>query len=144
MTIAAACLEMGADVICLDHQQEKTNKELLTVVRRKAEKYGSNAWFYHDVDVTDSRKLHNIFKYAMEKARYPLLGLVTCAGISGEAPAVSYPEDRLRRIMDVNFNGTLYAAQVAYKWFRQQGTGGSIVLVASMSGHIANRVSDAD
>jgi NAD(P)-dependent dehydrogenase (short-subunit alcohol dehydrogenase family) len=79
------------------------------------------------------------FDKACGSLRYPLRGLVTCAGISGEHDAMSYPEDRVKKIFDVNFNGSFWAAQAAARQFYAADVPGSIVLIASMSGTIANR-----
>ena len=46
-----------------------------------------------------------------------------------------------RQVMDVNVNGVLFTAQAAGRQMVRFGNGGSIVLVASMSGSITNKVS---
>ena len=43
--------------------------------------------------------------------------------------------------MNVNVNGVLYTAQAAGRQMRRFGSGGSIILIASMSGSITNQVS---
>lgn len=68
-------------------------------------------------------------------------GLATFAGISGEAPAIEYQEATVRKIFDVNYFGSLFCAQAAARYFQANNVPGSIVLVASMSGSIANKVS---
>jgi NAD(P)-dependent dehydrogenase (short-subunit alcohol dehydrogenase family) len=42
--------------------------------------------------------------------------------------------------MDVNVNGVLFTAQAAGQQMARFGNGGSIVLIASMSGSITNKV----
>ena len=44
------------------------------------------------------------------------------------------------KIMSVNVNGVLYTAQAAGRHMEKFGTPGSIILIASMSGSITNRV----
>lgn len=44
------------------------------------------------------------------------------------------------QVMDVNVNGVLFTAQAAGRQMARFGNGGSIVLVASMSGSITNKV----
>ena len=46
--------------------------------------------------------------------------------------------------MDVNVNGVLYTAQAAGRQMSKFGTPGSIILIASMSGSITNKVSVYD
>lgn len=45
------------------------------------------------------------------------------------------------QVMDVNVNGVLFTAQAAGRQMAKFGNGGSIILIASMSGSITNRVS---
>lgn len=104
-----------------------------------AEQYGTKAW-YHSCDIVNETDVRGVFKTALSAARFPLRGLVTCAGISGVGPAVDTAIDSVKRIMDVNYIGTFICAQEAGREFQKQGVAGSIVLVASMSAHGSNKV----
>ncbi|KAG9795093.1 NAD(P)-binding protein, partial [Aureobasidium melanogenum] len=53
--------------------------------------------------------------------------------------AIDYPMDGLRRIMEVNVAGSFLISKYTARLLRDQKLGGSIVLIASMSGQIANR-----
>ena len=44
------------------------------------------------------------------------------------------------QVMDVNVNGVLFTAQAAGQQMERFGNGGSIILIASMSGSITNKV----
>lgn len=55
-------------------------------------------------------------------------------------PALEYPVDGFRKILDVNTVGTFITAQAVARIMAKQGTHGSIVVIASMSGSIANKV----
>jgi NAD(P)-dependent dehydrogenase (short-subunit alcohol dehydrogenase family) len=44
------------------------------------------------------------------------------------------------QVLDVNTNGVLYTAQAAGRQMRRFKRGGSIILIASMSGSITNKV----
>lgn len=44
------------------------------------------------------------------------------------------------QVLDVNVNGVLFTAQAAGQQMERFGNGGSIVLIASMSGSITNQV----
>ena len=46
----------------------------------------------------------------------------------------------LSKVLDVNTNGVLYAAQAAGQQMVRFGNKGSIILIASMSGTITNKV----
>jgi NAD(P)-dependent dehydrogenase (short-subunit alcohol dehydrogenase family) len=66
--------------------------------------------------------------------------MVACAGISGGGWTINYPLDQARRILDVNVLGTLACCQAAGRVFQSQDQPGSVVLIASMSGHGSNKV----
>lgn len=63
---------------------------------------------------------------------------VNSAGIVHNYPATEYPADKFQQIMDINFNGSFFVARQAAKYMMQQESGGSIILVGSMSGKIVN------
>ena len=54
---------------------------------------------------------------------------------------LTYPAEEFEEVMDINTNGMLYTAQGAGQQMRKFGNEGSIILVASKSGSLANRVS---
>lgn len=76
----------------------------------------------------------------MSHTRYPFRGMVACAGISGIGPSIDFSVDELRRILDVNIIGTFVCCQEAGKEFQKQNQPASVVLIASMSGHVYNKV----
>jgi NAD(P)-dependent dehydrogenase (short-subunit alcohol dehydrogenase family) len=65
---------------------------------------------------------------------------VTAAGTSGKIDAVDYPADAFRRLLDVNIMGTFLVVQAAVRVMQRQKVEGSVVLIASMSGSVANKV----
>ena len=95
---------------------------------------------YYQADVTNSEELSTVIDMVVGQARFPLRGVVTCAGITQEIPAIDYPAAEFRRVLDVNATGTFLTTQLASRKIRSQGTSGSIVMIASMSGSIANKV----
>lgn len=79
---------------------------------------------------------------------HPRISMLLCfAGIVGCVPTLSTPPSQWRRIMDVNLNGAFFCAQAAAKYMMpsplrggnpNEGGGGRIVFISSMSGHIVN------
>jgi NAD(P)-dependent dehydrogenase (short-subunit alcohol dehydrogenase family) len=67
-------------------------------------------------------------------------GLIAAAGIQQETPALEYTSKDSDTMMSVNVTGCFMTAQAAAKQMVRFGNGGSIVMIASMSGSIANRV----
>jgi NAD(P)-dependent dehydrogenase (short-subunit alcohol dehydrogenase family) len=71
----------------------------------------------------------------------PLRGVVTAAGTSGESDAVEYLPEKFRKLLDINIMGTFLVVQAVARVMQRQKNGGSIVMIASMSGSVANKVS---
>lgn len=67
-------------------------------------------------------------------------GLIAAAGIQQETPALEYSAKDVDLMMSVNVTGVFMTAQAVAKQMVKFGNGGSIVLIASMSGTVANRV----
>lgn len=67
-------------------------------------------------------------------------GLIAAAGIQQETPALEYSAEDVDLMMSVNVTGVFMTAQAVAKQMVKFGNGGSIVLIASMSGTVANRV----
>ncbi|MFG1346655.1 SDR family NAD(P)-dependent oxidoreductase [Xanthobacter autotrophicus DSM 431] len=63
----------------------------------------------------------------------PLKGVVNCAGIARDVPALETSVALFRKILDVNLIGTFLVAREAAKAMKETG-GGSIVNIASISG----------
>jgi NAD(P)-dependent dehydrogenase (short-subunit alcohol dehydrogenase family) len=57
-------------------------------------------------------------------------------------PALEYPAADFERIQRVNVTGAFLTAKHTARVLVRNGRGGSVVLIASMSGQIANRVSE--
>ncbi|MEP9376388.1 SDR family NAD(P)-dependent oxidoreductase [Aquabacter sp. CN5-332] len=67
----------------------------------------------------------------------PLKGVVNCAGIARDVPALETSAELFRKILDVNLVGTFLVAREAAKAMKANG-GGSIVNIASVSGQRGN------
>ncbi|KAE8143498.1 hypothetical protein BDV38DRAFT_292090 [Aspergillus pseudotamarii] len=139
-TLAMAILESGGDVVCLDLPEEPTAKnwDAIGDVVRAALEY-ERSISYWSLDVTNENMVADVFAKFMPTLRYPLRGLVVCAGISRNGPAIDFPISTVREMLDVNVSGAFLAAQAAAWEMRQSDVSGSIVLVASMSGYVSNK-----
>lgn len=93
---------------------------------------------YHQTDVRDVGALNEIMeKIASQSER--LDGLVAAAGINQETAAIDYSSDEVDKMMRNNFTGTFMTAQAAARQMVRLKQRGSICLIASMSGTIANK-----
>ncbi|KAF2751994.1 NAD(P)-binding protein [Sporormia fimetaria CBS 119925] len=136
LTQAEALLEARATVYALDILNEPSS-EFHTVAER-AQKEWNTSLQYHRVDVRDVPGLNKIVGEIAEK-HGRLDGLIAAAGIQQETPALEYTAEDANRMFEVNITGVFMTAQAVAKQMVKFGKGGSIVLIASMSGTIANR-----
>ncbi|KAJ5650870.1 uncharacterized protein N7484_004593 [Penicillium longicatenatum] len=140
MTLTTAVLEAGGDVACMDLLPEPSAEEWVAV-QKLAKSKGLQAT-YNTCDITNEEATEALLeKIAADgKARnMPLRGLITCAGIQQMVPALDYPVDGYRKMLDVNVLGTFIPAKHFSRILVEEKAPGSIVMIASMSGQIANR-----
>ena len=131
-------LQYGADVVSLDVAASASNEIWQPLSSLAGEVNGQVV--YISCDVTSEESVESAFVQAVKISRFSIKGLVTCAGISGRHPAVEYPVEEFRRIMDINVTGTFLCARAAARTMHKQNVSGSIVMFASMSGTNVNKV----
>jgi len=135
-----ACLEAGATVHALDRlpsPAEDPASDFSKIAKRAREELDS-CLTYHQVDVRHVPQLNDIIEsIANENGR--LDGLIAAAGINYEAPALEYPAKEVENLMSINFTGVFVTAQAVARQMVRLKQPGSILLIASMSGTIANR-----
>ena len=145
ITLAAAVVEAGGHAACIDILPEPSPSEWGGL--QKLAKFSKIKVTYYKCDITsenDISKILDDIAHAGKGAGAPLYGTIACAGIQQKVPAVDYPVDGFRRIMDVNVTGTFLTIKHSARIFMSEGTKGSVVMIASMSGQVANRVSYSD
>lgn len=124
-------------VYALD-QLEEPSPEFCELQSRAAKEYGTSL-HYRQIDVRNEAKLHKIVQDISEE-NGRLDGLIAAAGINEEIPALKYTAAAFNKMMEVNVTGAFLTAQAAARQMVKFEKGGSIVMIASMSGTIANRV----
>lgn len=67
-------------------------------------------------------------------------GLIAAAAIQQETSALEYSAKDTNSLLEVNVTGVFMTAQAVARQMIRFGNGGSIVIVASMSGTVVNRV----
>lgn len=108
-------------------------------IQERAEKELGTSLHYRRIDVRDVEQLNTIIE-DIANTHGRLDGLIAAAGIQQETPALEYTAKDSDTMMSVNVTGCFMTAQAAAKQMIRFGDGGSIVMIASMSGTIANRV----
>ncbi|KAI4217618.1 MAG: hypothetical protein LQ351_000214 [Letrouitia transgressa] len=138
LTQAEALLEAGATVYALDRLPEPS-PDFHRVQKRAADELG-NTLYYRQIDVRDVEGLNHIVE-EIGKKHNRLDGLIAAAGIQQETPALEYSAKDANTMFEVNITGVFMTAQAVAKQMIKFGNGGSIAVIASMSAHVANRVS---
>ncbi|PQE32505.1 putative sorbitol utilization SOU2 protein [Rutstroemia sp. NJR-2017a WRK4] len=133
---AEALLEAGATVYALD-RLETPSPDFDRIAERAKNELGTSL-SYHRIDVRDVESLNSIVE-DIAKKEGRMDGLIAAAGIQQETPALEYSAKDVDLMMSVNVTGVFMTAQAVAKQMVKFGNGGSIVLIASMSGTIANR-----
>src|SRR5579862_9077247 len=89
-------------------------------------------------DVADHSFIQAMVAKAVEK--FGAIDIVIAnAGITLFGDFFSYPVESFYRLLQVNLGGSFFLAQAAAGRMRQQETGGSILLMSSVTGHQAHK-----
>ncbi|GAQ37718.1 short chain dehydrogenase [Aspergillus niger] len=136
LTQAEALLEAGAKVYALDRLDEPSPE--FAIIQERAVKELGTELHYRRIDVRDTELLNTVVE-TIANTEGRMDGLVAAAGIQQETPALEYTAKDSNTMFEVNVTGVFMTAQAVAKQMIRFGNGGSIALIASMSGTIANR-----
>ncbi|KAH2131651.1 hypothetical protein KXV35_000635 [Aspergillus fumigatus] len=136
LTQAEALLEAGAKVYGLDLLEEPS-AEFFEIQKRAKEELGTEL-HYRRIDVRDTELLTSTVEQIAD-VEGRMDGLIAAAGIQQETPALEYTAKDANTMFEVNVTGVFMTAQAVAKQMIRFGNGGSIALIASMSGTVANR-----
>ncbi|KAG6908935.1 hypothetical protein DXG01_002714 [Tephrocybe rancida] len=142
LEIALALVEAGAIIYCLDLPSQP-DEGWLKVQAYAAELPALKGDYrgrleYVSGDVTDQAGIWKIAEeIAKKEGRLDIC--VANAGILHGAECLEYPAEDFKKLIDVNVNGVLFTAQAAGRQMERLKIKGSIILIASMSGSIANQ-----
>ncbi|WFD39858.1 uncharacterized protein MJAP1_002839 [Malassezia japonica] len=138
LEMALAYVEAGAHVYVIDLPDEPCNDfiqvaEHCKLMDRQIE--------YISADVTNPDEMNEAMPFILEHSGTGSLDVcVACAGIMQTYPALDYPIDQFRKVLEVNTTGVFITAQAAARVMHAQpDVHGSIILIASMSGSVVNR-----
>lgn len=93
---------------------------------------------YRRIDVRNDKDVNNVFA-EIAGTNQRLDGMVAGAGINYLEPALEHSQTAMKEVMDINFNGVFNSTTAAARQMFNYQQKGSILLIASMSGLIANK-----
>ena len=162
LEMALALCEAGARVIyCFDLPTTPSDEWQKTHEFIKQLGNGSRLE-YVSVDVRDQQALWAKAQEIGDQERRMDICIAAAGILKSHTDCLTYPSEQFKevrsgfsssthvsiintraiclQVLDVNTNGVLYTAQAAGQQMRRFGQGGSIILIASMSGSITNKV----
>jgi len=136
---AIALAEAGARVVyCFDLPEEPSQE--FKASREYVSRLGNGSRLeYFSADVRNKELLwQKAEEIGNKEQRFDFC--VAAAGIlKPNTDCLEYSAEEFREVLDVNKTGVLFTAQAAGRQMTRFGRGGSIILVASMSGSVTNR-----
>jgi NADP-dependent 3-hydroxy acid dehydrogenase YdfG len=124
--IAESCAREGAAVVVFARRSDRLDDLVGSIVQA-----GGRALAVVG-DVSDPAQVDRLVAETL--AMFGRLDVMVCnAGIGFHGAVDETPVDAMRRLVDVNVLGTLYAARSAVRVFRRQGAG-HVIAVSSISG----------
>ncbi|KAL8291607.1 hypothetical protein RQP46_001865 [Phenoliferia psychrophenolica] len=135
LEMALALAEAGATVFCLDLADSGSAD--FQAAAKYAIKLGSRM-IYLKADVTDQPRMNEIAHDIAEKEGR-LDVCIAAAGILMGADCLEYPIKDFDKVMAVNVSGVFITATACAREMARLERPGSIILIGSMSGTIANR-----
>ncbi|PPQ65189.1 hypothetical protein CVT24_011373 [Panaeolus cyanescens] len=138
LEMALAMCEAGARAIyCFD--LPSTPSEEWTKAAAFVKKIGNNSRLeYVSVDVRDQQRLWDEARKIGDREQRMDVCVAAAGILKQPVDCLVYPAKQFEDVLDVNVNGVLYTAQAAGQQMRRFNNGGSIILIASMSGSITN------
>ncbi|RPD53474.1 sorbose reductase sou1 [Lentinus tigrinus ALCF2SS1-7] len=94
---------------------------------------------YISADVTDQNAMWKIGEAVGDREGRMDVCVAAAGILRGDTLCLTYPAKQFEEVIAVNVNGVLYTAQAAGQQMDRFGNGGSIIMIASMSGHGANK-----
>jgi len=134
--MAEALAEAGGEVHCLDRLPEP-DEEFTAAQKRVVPEFGGSL-HYGRVDVSDTDKLEAVIETIADR-RKRLDGLIAAAGVQQITPAVEYTVADVAKMMEINYTGVFMTATAVARQMIKYNTLGSMCLIASMSGTMANK-----
>lgn len=136
LALAEALVEAGGQVYCLDRLAEP-DAEFLAAQQRADPEFGGSL-HYKRIDVRNVQDVDETMA-GIAAQSHRLDGLIAAAGVNHVGSAIEHSPADITDVMSINYTGVFNAATAAAKQMLRWKCRGSIVLVSSMSGLVANK-----
>jgi len=93
---------------------------------------GNDRFFFASADLCDKISLSTFLKSAEALFGLPY-GLINCAAIAADGVLATMPEDKIRKLVSVNVDGTLQFTRLVVRRMLGAQTGGVILNISSIS-----------
>lgn len=144
LEMALVLCELGARAVyCLDLPTSPSDEWVRTkeyVSRLELGGGRKSRLEYVNVDVRDQAAVWRVGAEIGDKEGRMDVCVAAAGILKTHTDCLRYPAEQFKEVLDVNTNGVLYTAQAAGQQMEKFGRGGSIILIASMSGSITNKV----
>ncbi|KAI1081817.1 NAD(P)-binding protein [Whalleya microplaca] len=136
LAIAEGLVEAGGKVYCLDREPQP-DAHWEEASRRVVPEWGGSLQ-YRQQDVLNTAHLDRVITEIADESQR-LDGVVAAAGVQQITPAVEYGPEDASKLLSINYTGVLMTAASAARQMMRYKCHGSICLIASMSGVVANK-----
>lgn len=135
---AAAFAELGADVVIMDIPPKE--ESLKQYAKELEKRYGTKV-FPIVGDVADEESVGEM--YDTIEQEFGTIDIVhSNAGVNPVYDNVGISQKEWNKIISINYTGAMMVARYGAEMMKEHGHGGSIIITASMSGSIINKVAD--
>jgi NAD(P)-dependent dehydrogenase (short-subunit alcohol dehydrogenase family) len=125
--MAEGLASAGAEVVLVGRSAEKAQARIARI-----EQAGGRAWF-HPAEAGSRESIERLRDAVIERSKR-IDVVIIGAGVNSDKPFFEIEEAEFERIMDTNFRSVFLACQIFGKYLIEQGRGGSIINLGSMSG----------
>lgn len=93
---------------------------------------GNESFFFAPADLCEKTSLSGFLKSA-EALFGPPYGLINCAAIAADGVLATMPEDKIKKLVSVNVDGTLQFTRLVVRRMLRGQTGGVVLNISSIS-----------
>ena len=93
---------------------------------------GNDRFFFAPADLCDGKSISGFLKSAEDSFGLPY-ALINCAAIAADGVLATMPEDRIKKLVSVNVDGTLQLTRLVVRKMLRSQSGGVILNISSIS-----------